>query len=251
MDEQESDRLEKMTAQNVEALAGSDTEHVRLVSLGCMCGPKLSFQQLGRGAETLPFDWMRTRLKGILHFIRSDFEGFFDYDTVKPDCGGMTMYRSKYHSFWHDNPDDDGMRERYTRRIERFKNIDAASQPVLFVRAVASTDELKLAVQLLEELTQRFGEQAHLLIIVDFQKRLQGPVIVRGLPGKMMLYYHRGQDREPAFAPYMKPIREALQWAAGGSVKCTEFGSMQEVANMTDVTAWGYTAQGGVRSFEG
>merc|ERR1712176_1645744 len=99
---------------------------------------------MGRGAETLPFDWIRTSLEGLLHFMRSDFEGFFHYTTFKPKVAGyFDMYRSKYHSFWHDNPDDPGTREKYLRRIARFKKIDASESPVLFVRAVASTDELQ------------------------------------------------------------------------------------------------------------
>merc|ERR1712048_812828 len=76
---QESDKLERIIAEHADHLNGSGTDHVRLVSLGCMCAPKLSFQQLGRGAETLPFDWVRSRMEGVLHFIRSDFEDFFDY----------------------------------------------------------------------------------------------------------------------------------------------------------------------------
>lgn len=248
---QESEKLERMTAaKNVPPLP-ADTDHVRLVSLGCMCGAKLSFQQLGRGSETLPFDWVRSRLKGILHFLRSDFEGYFDYDTMIPDCGGMTMFRSRYHSFWHDNPDDEDMREKYERRIARFKEIDASKQPVLFVRAVASTDELMLAVEVAEELARRFGEQAHLLLIVDFQKRMQGPAVVHNMKaGKLLLYYHATEDREPAFAPYMKPIRAGLDWAARKNIGAKEFTSMNEVLAMTDPTAWGYTAHGNVRSFE-
>jgi len=247
---QESESLENLKPRYADTLAGSGTDHVRVVSMGMMCGVKLSFQQLGRGAETLPFDWTRTRLKGILHFLRNDFEGFFDYQTVKPNCGEMTMYRSQHHSFWHDNPDDPAMRERYTRRIERFKAIDARGGPVLFVRAIASTEELKNIAELLHELTDRFGEQTHLLIIVDFQKRMQGPVVVDGLPGNILFYYHRNQDRQPAFAPYLEPIRVGLRWAAGKSVEAKSFGSMQEVIKATDRTDWGYTAHGNVRSFE-
>merc|ERR1712232_1452296 len=122
---QESDLMERLNA-GIDAVAcSSDTDHVRLVSLGGYCGPKLSFQKLGRGAETLPFDWLRTRMEGILHFLRSDFDGFFEWSSTASGGGAITMYRSQYHSFWHDDPNDAGMRERYTRRIKRFWEIDA------------------------------------------------------------------------------------------------------------------------------
>lgn len=247
--QQESDRLEKMTPRYAHLLEGSGTEHVRLVSLGCMCGPKLSFQQLGRGAETLPFDWVRSRLEGILHFMRSNFEGFYDYQTVR-DCAGMTMYRSKYHSFFHDNPDDEGMRQRYSRRIDRFMHPDANSEPVLFVRAVASTNELRLVAELFAELVLRFGHTAHLLIILDYQTRMQGPAVVHSMTQNVLLYFHDKADREPMFAPYIKPVHEALLWAAGKPVKVKEFENLEAAVAATDPTNWGHIAHADIAAFE-
>lgn len=48
---QESDLLE-----NLGAKYSSTEEDVQLVSLGSYCGPKLSFQKMGKGAATLPFE---------------------------------------------------------------------------------------------------------------------------------------------------------------------------------------------------
>ncbi|CAJ1395983.1 unnamed protein product [Effrenium voratum] len=126
-----------------------ETEGIMLVSLGCFCGPKLSFKNIGRGAETLPFDWMRTRHEGLVHFLqngwdeRTNFNGFFEFTSKKvvPGCQ-MTTYRDYFHSFWHDDPTDPGMHERYKRRIKRFNSIDARSEAVLFVRTIPSTSEL-------------------------------------------------------------------------------------------------------------
>mmetsp|Transcript_72890 Transcript_72890/g.202220 ORF Transcript_72890/g.202220 Transcript_72890/m.202220 type:complete len:435 (-) Transcript_72890:32-1336(-) len=248
--QQESERLERMKPRYADRLVNTGTDHVRLVSFGCMCGVKLTFQQLGRGAETLPFDWCYSRLKGILHFMRSDFQGFYDYTTMMPDVNGMTMYRSVNHSFWHDNPDDEDMREKYTRRISRFKAIDASTQPILFVRAIASTDELKMAEEFLLELTTSFGEQAHLLLIIDFQKRMRGAAFVNGIPRKLMLYFHTSKDRDPAFAPYMLPVVEGLKWASGQVITATAYQTLQDVFGVVDETHWGYTAHRNIRSFE-
>merc|ERR1712232_1156310 len=84
----------------------------------------------------------------------------------------MTMYRSKYHSFWHDDPEDAGMRERYLRRIKRFKEIDARNHnaPVLFVRVAVCTEEINLAEELLAELQKLFGIESRLLLLLDGQK---------------------------------------------------------------------------------
>merc|ERR1711879_773514 len=100
----------------------------------------------------------------------------------------MVMYRGCLHSFWHDNPTEPSMREKYQRRIARFNRIDAASQPVLFVRIAATTDELLRAQELLGELQKRFGEQAHLLLGLNFQEAVSGAAFVEGHP-KLMIYY--------------------------------------------------------------
>merc|ERR1719375_1446250 len=71
------------------AVNSNGGDGIRLVSLGCYCGPKLSFRALERDAETLPFDWCRTRIDGLLHFLQNDFDKFFHYDTreVVPGAG--------------------------------------------------------------------------------------------------------------------------------------------------------------------
>ena len=70
---QESDLMDALP--NGQSRVDAETQDIMLVSLGCYCGPplgllgervvkwvrKLSFKNIGRGAETLPFDWMRTR----------------------------------------------------------------------------------------------------------------------------------------------------------------------------------------------
>lgn len=245
---QESDRLESLGTQMPRMQGGACSSSVRLVSLGGSCGPKLTFQQLGRGAETLPFDWLRTRAEGVLHFMRTDFESFFDY-TTRSCAQGMVMYRSAYHSFWHDNPDDAGMRERYARRIQRFQAIDASQSPVLFVRAANGSEELALAEELLRELKSRFGPKAFLLYIIDYQCATTGAGAVRGLDG-LMLYFHRGPDRQPPTAPYKKPVAEALRWAAGQGIAATEFASLAGAVKACDYTRWGYIAHANEPAFE-
>jgi len=242
--------MELLPSGDAAIVSDRSTDHVRLVSLGNTCGSKLSFQKLGRGAETLPFDWVRSRLEGLLHFMRNDFEGFFDFVTREPNTAGhMVMYRSKHHSFWHDDPRDVGMRERYTRRIDRFKSIDATGDPVLFVRAANSTDELALAEEFVAELMQRFGQNALLLLILDFQQEVNGPAMVKGLDN-LLIYYHANADREPAAAPYMKPITAALQWASHRPVDAMQFESIGDAAKVATKTDWGFTAHGNLRAFE-
>mmetsp|Transcript_35105 Transcript_35105/g.76666 ORF Transcript_35105/g.76666 Transcript_35105/m.76666 type:complete len:625 (-) Transcript_35105:92-1966(-) len=247
--DQESDLLDRMP--DGEGHADSDTEHVQLVSLGCYCGPKLSFKKIGRGAETLPFDWLRTRLSGVRHFLKNDFDGFYDWTTKQsvPDSK-MTIYRGYYHSFWHDNPNDPAMIERYQRRIARFMSIDARTKPVLFVRAACTSDELSEAGELLADLKALFGDSACLLLIVDFQKTAQGAAAVGGHPDLLVYYLSGDAHKEPDGAPYCKPILVALDWMVGRPIEAMQFVDLDTIVDCADETQWGLRGLAGLPAFE-
>merc|ERR1719238_420167 len=89
--EQESDKMERICGKHAKIPDHDPAGGALLVSLGCYCGPKLSFKMMGYGSETLPFDWIRT-----------DIDGFFDFRTKLPVPGsggtsnhkkGMVMWR--------------------------------------------------------------------------------------------------------------------------------------------------------------
>lgn len=257
---QESDLLETVT--KVQDPCDPATRHIRLVSLGCYCGPKLSFQKMGRGAETLPFDWLRVRMEGLFDFLHADFQGFFEYGTkLLPEegGGGMTIYRGKHHAFWHDNPTDAGMRERYQRRIARFKEINASSQrggePVLFVRVAGHTGELAQVPGLLAELKTRFGDLTRLLVIVNFQRQNIGPSLVQGLDDLMIWFLHEDAHRRtsPHFShPYKEAAQVALDWIIGRPLQAplNTFENMDRLAAMVTVNKWGESGLMNLPAFE-
>jgi len=252
---QESDLLDRMPMPEMpegERVADEGTSHIPLVSLGCFCGPKLSFKRLGRGSETLPFDWIRTRIDGVLHFIRNDFEGFYDFVTRAPvpDAGNMVMFRNHNHSFWHDDPTDPCMRERYDRRFRRFFAIDTTDNPTLFVRAAATSSELEYAGELAQELQSRFGLGAHLLMMLDFQVRAEGPGIVEGIPNLLVYYLSSDIHTDSAGAPYTTPVLAGLDWVAGRPIKAMKFPGLEQVIACADETEWGLNGLGGHLAFE-
>jgi hypothetical protein len=246
----ESDLLDRM--QDGEAICDSTTNGVRLVSLGCFCGTKLSFKKIGRGAETLPFDWSRTRLSAIFHFLQNDFKGFFDWTTRQtvPDTK-MTIFRGYYHSFWHDDPTEAAMQERYNRRIERFAEIDARSQTVLFVRAVAQSEELSRGKELLDLLKSLYGPRACLLMIVDFQSTAQGAATIAGIPDLMVYYLSSDVHGANADgAPYTEPVKMGLEWSVGRPIEAMQFVDLETICDCADPTNWGMTGLSNVAAFE-
>lgn len=249
---QESDFLDQLGDRDPgENRASADTDHIMLISLGAYCGPKLTFQKIGRGAETLPFDWCRTRIEGLLHYLRNSFEGFFDFTTRKPvPDAKMIMFRDWYHSFWHDDPTDKGMIERYKRRIDRFDHIGDHSRPLLFVRVAATTDELHKVLELLNELLARFGPALGLLVILNFQKTASGAAFVEGVPNLLLYFLEGGVHARPGGVPYRKPVICGLDWMARKEFDAMRFPTLDHVLDCVDPTHWGFTGLGGLRAFE-
>lgn len=244
--ENESEKMERLPTKAVET--DRELEAVMLVSLGCTCGPKLSFKELGRGQETLPFDWMRVTMDGLLHFLEKDFDGFFGWISEHPvPESHMRCFRSQQHSFWHDDPRSESMQTKYARRIKRLGEIDARKLPVLFVRAAATSYEISEAGRLLETLQRRFGSEAMLLLIVDFQgTEAIGPCMVEGHEN-LMLYY---LDTVCAAAPYCEPVRSALEWAAGRELQVASVTDLKDAQALAVKTTWGLVGTGGVIAFE-
>jgi len=187
----------------------------RIVSLGSYCGVRKSVQKADLDGESLPFDWMRTRVEGILHYLRNDFDMFFNYVTTHDLQNSVVMYRDHLHSFWHDDLLDPQCKEKYQRRIERLFSLDARTEPILFIRSVAHTRELLLTDELLQEITKRFGERAKLMVIVDFQAGNVGPALVQDRENLLVYSLPTKAHQEPYGAPYGDPIKAALDWMDG------------------------------------
>mmetsp|Transcript_71474 Transcript_71474/g.204989 ORF Transcript_71474/g.204989 Transcript_71474/m.204989 type:complete len:332 (-) Transcript_71474:375-1370(-) len=188
-------------------------QQVTLVSLGRDFGPKMSFTATGQGSADMPFDFLRTEFDGVLHFLRTDFAGFFDVISSQPlpHVGGAVVHRSRMHAFWNEDPSDSGTRQSYLRRIARLQAVSANSGPVLFVRQAGSIDEVLRAGELLIELQTRFGPEARLLLLVDQQVATTGLVFVDEWPDLLICFAAAGA---PAKAPYVEPVLSALKWAA-------------------------------------
>lgn len=161
------------------------TSKVQAVSLGGSCGPKVSLRRLGLGEATMPFDWMRTRVQGLVHWLRNGFDDFLSTLQrleVNYQDSSMIVYRSPTHSFWHDDLQDEVCREKLRRRVDRFlalapsREIATDDRDLLFVRGVAGSSELECTEELFLALSQRFeGRRVWLLLVLEDQPIL-GPV---------------------------------------------------------------------------
>merc|ERR1712137_1481532 len=191
---------------------------VYCVALGCSAGTKMSLQLMGRGFLPLPFDWIRTT----------------------------------HHSFWHDDPTSEDVQTNYKKRIANLNGLREAKCPLLFVRAVACTEEILAVDLLLDCLHSLFGELACLLLIVDFQHALSGVFSV-GDKDDLLVHFlpARVHEGETACAPYRAAISDALEWVKGGELESQLVTSLEELHQLSQATRWGMCGVGQMNAFEG
>lgn len=193
---------------------------IQVVSVGSYCGAKLSLRRLGFGEAHMPFDWMRTTVYGLLHWLRHDFEGFMDWTTrleVVQSGQRMTVYRTQNASFWHDDLEDEVDREKLRRRIQRFLNLGKAdsNRALLFIRSAAGTDEIKHSEMLLALLQERFqsaGRRVFLLVILEDQP-LVGPVLHSQIPELLFWVQPLFTGKLSPYLDAPAPFEEAVTWA--------------------------------------
>jgi len=207
-----------------------DADKVRAVSLGGWCGVKGVIREMGFQGANLPFDWLRCSLDGVIYAIQDDFKDFLSSDYVVSRCErdqpvsrdylydsadeSILPFKDLYvawgHAFWHDDLELDEEREKYQRRIDRFRELRGVGpgQPLLFVRAVNLTVELAGVHLLHNVLVEQFGERSHLLVMVNHQPS-QCSIIFDDRPRLMVHTLGKQHDDEGLHG--MKPLyREAI-----------------------------------------
>jgi len=161
------------------------SQQIQVISLGSSCGVKMTLRRLGLDQATMPFDWIRTSAAGITHWLRDGFADYFRTPFNRMEITfrdlPMTVYRSKTHSFWHDNIEDLETRQKLFRRVQRFCDlaVDQTGRALLFVRSICGTGEVQETEAMYDALNQRFGtngRKVFLLIIIDDQGMV-GPIL--------------------------------------------------------------------------
>lgn len=199
-----------------------------VISLGSFCGVKFSIQRLGLGNAHHPFDWLRSSVAGVKHFLRNGFADFFSVAS-QVDVPGTTLrvYRSERHSFWHDDIARPEARAKLQRRVDRFLSLASEARDLLFVRSCATTQELNDVEDLYAALRERFVQpdgptrRVLLVVIADGQLNFEGPVRHAELPSVVMF----GQPLDPRASDadgdaYCRAISTAVDAALALSEKC-------------------------------
>lgn len=217
---------------------------VPIVSLGSWCGVKAACRGMGISSPTLPFDWVRLALRGVLDALEHDFEGFLSYDGVSfhdfAHPNGEVFF-AQGRSFWHDDLRLAEIHEKYGRRVRRFRDliqtVKARSVPVIFVRAVATTFEL-FDVDKLLECVMRISEPSPvwLLLLLDAQHK-SGTILIRDRPNVLIGTVSRHIDANVEYSvtqpPYVSAYHNALRAMLALASRGLEPPSASHVLSMT------------------
>lgn len=113
-----------------------------LVSLGSTCEPAHMFRLCELRKTAFPFDWIVSfDGKAIIELLENNFEDFFNEKYFVP-YGPGHLVQARYHlEFLHDGDFNQQfdlnfakLKEKYSRRIQRFRNLNDYIGKVFFVR---------------------------------------------------------------------------------------------------------------------
>ncbi|WP_294538069.1 DUF1796 family putative cysteine peptidase [uncultured Rhodoblastus sp.] len=115
----------------------------KVISLGLACGAAYQIRRRFDQTETYPFDWLVTQMNGLLQLLDGDFKGFLckdnmvEHETYVEDTAFCIKF---FHDFPENKCNDASMeevREKYQRRITRWRGTIKQVSSVLFVRSMA------------------------------------------------------------------------------------------------------------------
>ncbi len=195
-----------------------------LISLGGDCSPADALRSCSLRFKTFPFDWIATfEQKSLIMLLKDDFAHFFDerYLTVKSDhvlCN--TYYGIEFHhegswkkEFYNDNFEK--LKDKYIRRIERFRLLKKYQGQVCFFRAFNGT---ALQANKLKQVLRNFFPNLNFnLIMISSQpeRRLSYNRLSKRI---LMVYFPKNLEKEervihfyqPLFNYFTKPFSEKL-----------------------------------------
>lgn len=94
---------------------------MEFISLGGWCGNKIGLKQIGYEEATLPFDYVRSSIEGIIDCIENDFINYFpkniERDMRFPD---NMAFLGEYIGFYHEDLREEEIIVSFKRKINRF-----------------------------------------------------------------------------------------------------------------------------------
>jgi len=144
----------------------------RIVSIGGWCGVSLVVRKkMALYQEAFPFDYILSSFKGVIHFLRNDFDNFFPDKLLPCIENGRKQFIGDYTVFPHHDLQNPTVVKAFERRFRRFLSLMAQENPVLFVRASgAYLDDAQQIPEFISVIREKFPAlKFRLLFISHYQ----------------------------------------------------------------------------------
>jgi len=133
------------------------TNNIEYISLGPDCNSSIAVRNLGLRERAYPFDWTVTSANAILSILDNDFEGY--HTDVHMNWNGWVKNRYEVefpNDFTKDCGDDwvnqhPEMIEKYNRRIQRFRDLMNADNPLVILLGHPMQDVLRIKQKIQEK----------------------------------------------------------------------------------------------------
>ncbi len=155
--------LQKIYLERIKIYTPLILSKYRVLSLGCSCYTKIFMTSIGVNQETQFFDYIGSPMSTINNLINNDFKNLFEYEDYKNmevlsnvDDGYNITHKKHYLVIRHDFrqthkkitpnvtfPEFRAFKDKYTRRIQRWKELLQYEKSILFIRYEQYTNFVK------------------------------------------------------------------------------------------------------------
>lgn len=138
-------------------------EKFSFISLGPNCLPSAILNRNYLRKSSMPFDWLICPAIETLKILKTDFgyflddEYLFSYDAAHSEVCGHRLYGEKL--FWHHNPCNVVDKEKFSRRIKKFREILQSEDLVIFL----ILDSGSKNINIIREISELLGKNKYIL----------------------------------------------------------------------------------------
>ena len=136
------------------------------ISIGGWCGTKMALVQNGYKAESLPFDYVRSSILGVIDSFNTNFGNYFPKDKTQLPNGN---YLSQCCVFCHEDITSEISIQSFNRKIERFRKIMSEKNKICFLRTITLNDynkELKYYKKLQQSIDNNYPNIQYIICFV-------------------------------------------------------------------------------------
>ena len=145
---------------------------MNFISMGGWCGTKIALKDPGLcNSPSLPFDYVRTSMEGIIDCIENNFENFFPKELKKDDRFPQWIgLVGEYVGFYYDDHNlfDKNVVESFERKIIRFDK-KIKENNCVFLRTIVRenyADEIKYYKKLQDAIDKKYPDISYIICFI-------------------------------------------------------------------------------------